>query len=99
MNEGSASEQLRQLGLAKAKDPFDIAPDEKLVYNPTTQDGVLDPILDERAAVTLDKDVLVHPPAVRATELLIHKPLGRFPHRDFRAPTKRDAMKAELIID
>jgi len=74
--------QLKQGSLAIVKNTSQLAVDEQGVNWPTARNFVIDLVINPRAILVIFKTMLVVPPTIRASELVIHETVGRLPGFD-----------------
>ena len=74
--------QLKQGSLAIVKNTSQLSVDEQGVNWPAARNSVIDLVINPRAILVIFKTMLVVPPTIRASELVIHETVGRLPGAD-----------------
>lgn len=90
---------LHQFLAAIRKDSFQVRFHEQPVNHPSTGNGIVDMIANQRSTILLFKCVGVTPQPIGAPELSIDESYRRLPVADFRPPLNRDPVQPQPVID
>jgi hypothetical protein len=69
------------------------------MQEPIERNSVPHMVAHKRASVSRFEFVFMDPTPVRTADLFIHKPVWRFPRREFAAPPSRKTADAQPVID
>ena len=87
-------ENLGELRLAKSEDLSYVTLHKKLLYYPTSQNGIANSIGAKGTFTALFETVFVNPPPIGTLDLFVDKPVWRFPDGYLCSATARESRES-----